>query len=118
MKKYLILVALFLSINSYANFQTLDELFKACEAPVDPKMSEVMLESQCLGYVAGVIDASQVIFSVRPTSLLFCLPEGGVTPDLALKATKKWVKAHPKDSAGTTARMGLIIGLAQSYPCR
>ncbi len=117
MKKYLLLTIFLFSGYANAGFETLDEVFDACYAPSDPKMSEALKESNCLGYVSGVIDTAQVIFSLRPASTLFCLPNGGISPEQALIATRKWAKAYPKESKETTARIGLIIGMAQAYPC-
>lgn len=117
-KIFIVLFGLLVSASSLAEYENLKQMVSNCEKKNDPKVSEMTSEISCLSYIGGIIDASQVIFSVRPGSRLFCLPTGGVTPEQALSAAKKWAKAYPVKSKESSGRMAVIIGLAQSYPCQ
>ena len=107
----------FVSLSTQANYENALHLINACEKSSDPKMSEAFSESSCIGYIGGVLDGAQVVFSLKPTSRLFCVPPSGVSPETALSKIKAWAESNPSLASQGTGRMAIFVALAQSYPC-
>jgi hypothetical protein len=112
------ILTIFITSPVFAGYPTVGELLAACGKSTDPKMSEAFNEANCLGYVGGAMDSAQVIFSIRPTSRLFCLPQQGVSPEQVLIHIQDWLEAYPAEADKTSGRMAILIGLAQAYPCK
>lgn len=68
------------------------------------------------GYISGILDASAVIFTVKPSATLFCLPKTGISPEEVLSIVALFSELEP-NIAKDTARTGIIIALTKAYPC-
>ena len=94
---------------------TLDLINKCSPSDTSEQLAQYQ-EIQCLGYLAGLSDGIQILFSVRPESKFFCPPTQGISPEAFIQIIKKWVKNNPK-YAQESARMTVLIAYGKEFPC-
>lgn len=82
----LFILLLFVSSLSFANyFSNTADLLNKCDTSEKSRITEKFQQIHCLGYLSGIIDGVQLVFSVKPKSKFFCTPNKGISPEYLLK---------------------------------
>ena len=71
----------------------------------------------CATYISGMLDAFEIIATIKPGSRLICQPGQGIQTEQAVLIVAKWLRDHPAQ-LNDEARGSVAIALAQAFPCR
>lgn len=88
----------------------------------DPASSSLD-KTECLGYVAGVMDAAVTMLdslkAASPTKVppMYCLPTGGVQLGQAGRVTLKWLKDHP-EKHHLRGDVLVMMAMSDAFPCK
>ena len=108
-------------VRARAEFRSAKDMQKECKIALaviygtaDSKsLSNAMLTGECIGFVQGVVDASQAL-AENVSWYKVCVPDNVPTQSLIEKFIA-FVDANPKYTLASTA---IEMMLAQAYPCR
>jgi hypothetical protein len=93
-------------------------LLEKCEA-ASPSSDKV----ECLGYVAGVMDASATMLdslrAATPTKVppIYCLPTGGIQLVQVVRVSVKWLRDHP-EKHHLRGDLLVMMALKDAFPCK
>lgn len=76
---------------------------------------DVLKAMHCVGYVAGLNDASRLHQGLFKHEL-YCMPEQGLESGQVVRIFLKWLEAHPED-LHETARGLFISAMRDAFPC-
>lgn len=102
-----------ISAQPLSSYRKVSHLRSACLG-ADPNLILVN-HSDCLAYVVGVVDATELLVAVLSENMPFCVPTGTEVAQL-MSAVAKWLRAHP-DEDDTLAAHAVITALKSAYPC-
>jgi hypothetical protein len=71
---------------------------------------------QCVGYISGVLELHAVVRGIDPDAALFCLPEGGLSLNNAIKLITTYAEKHPED-LHIPIGVNLLSILVSEFPC-
>lgn len=101
---------------SFAAYERSEELLWACNSKGEtPK--EIIEKFHCIGYVGGILDGMQLIFTAKPKSRLFCPPKSGMSIDQQIKIITKYLENNPKDLS-ESSRTSIFIAYKRAFPCK
>jgi len=86
-------------------------------------VSSSLDRTECLGYVAGVMDAAVTMLdSLRAASstkvpTMYCLPTGGIQLGQASRVTLKWLKDHP-EKHHLRGDVLVMMAMSDAFPCK
>ena len=93
-------------------------LLEKCEA-ASPSSDK----TECLGYVAGVMDSSATMLdslraaSPRKVPPMYCLPTGGIQLGQAVRVTLKWLKDRP-EKHHLRGDLLVMMAISDAFPCK
>ena len=94
------------------------DLLRACEGRAGTnELATKVGEIYCAGYVAGFVDAYQLVAGVPASQTAVCLPAGGLENEQYMLVVGKWLREHPND-LHKTARVSVFLALKEAFPCR
>lgn len=111
----LIILSFFSSVASA--YDRGDKLLWACKADPSKGVEEALGKAHCIGYVTGMVDSAQLIFSVTPESRLFCPPSSGMSGDQQVRIVVKWLENHPEE-LHKGGRVSVVLALKEAFPCK
>ena len=72
----------------------------------------------CVGYLAGVSDASRLIAEAAPQLRSSCLPSEGISNEDAVRVFGEWLmKNQDKVGSGLGGAPAVMASLKDAYPC-
>ena len=115
--KKLLLIALLLSVsqNSIA-FGKAEELLWACNAGSKDDPVGYMHKAKCFGYISGVLDGMQMVFSIKPESRFVCPPASGMSLDQQVRIVLKHLEDNPNE-LHESARSTVLVAFQRAFTC-
>lgn len=98
------------------SYDRAEEVLWACSADDVQIPEKLFAKIHCSGYVTGVLDSAQVIFSVHPGTRFFCPPADGISGDQQVRLVVAWLEAHPVD-LHSSARVSVLRAFTDAFPC-
>jgi len=94
------------------------DLYKQCITdPAADATTNQLYDLTCLTYLGAWIDGFAVA-STWPQAKALCLPNDGVSGELAKAILVKWLVKHQSElKNGVTSRLAVLAALAEEYPC-
>lgn len=114
-----ILIAMILLISVEASADEVDVfsqggLLESCEAAAENE-GAARVQTPCLFYTAGTVEAYLGAFQVEKRSLPFCPPDG-ITTHQVVRIAVKYFRDHPETDHHPAAA-SIIRALYNAYPC-
>jgi|CZKR01.1.fsa_nt_gi hypothetical protein len=104
--------------DSSSGYMDGNDLLEKCDSA-----SSSVDRTECLGYVAGVMDAAVTMLnSLRAASstkvpAMYCLPTGGIQLGQASRVILKWLKDHP-EKQHLRGDLLIMMAMSDAFPCK
>src|SRR5207249_10538185 len=94
------------------------DLYRQCVTdPASDATTNQVYDLTCMTYLGAWIDGFAVA-STWPQAKALCLPNDGVSGELAKAIVAKWLVKHQSElKKGVTSRLAVLAALAEEYPC-